>query len=144
MIDVDTLQYISLINKLLVTNRWCNDSFAMYRLGEEFGPAQNLHGATYTVDVEFQSTDIEDNVNWVIDIGLASDILKEVLSKYNFQNLDAIIPEENTTTEFMCRTIHGDLVSHLKSKADRCFFKGAIKVTLHESHKAWASFTDEV
>jgi hypothetical protein len=42
-------------------------------------------------------------VNWVLDIGEALDTLGKVLQKYNFQNLDEIFPEENTTTEFMCR-----------------------------------------
>lgn len=33
--------------------------------GEEFGPAQNMHGATYTVDVEFTSPEIAEKLNWV-------------------------------------------------------------------------------
>ena len=33
--------------------------------GEEFGPAQNLHGATYTVDVEFIKPDLVEKSNWV-------------------------------------------------------------------------------
>jgi hypothetical protein len=37
--------------------------------GEEFGPAQALHGATYTVDVDFCANELVDKCNWVIDIG---------------------------------------------------------------------------
>ena len=33
------------------------------------GPAQNIHGATYTVDVEFERENLEEKLNWVIDIG---------------------------------------------------------------------------
>ena len=33
--------------------------------GEEFGPAQNLHGATYTVDVEFMKPELVEKSNWV-------------------------------------------------------------------------------
>lgn len=62
-------------------------------------------------------------------------MLAEVLSKYNFKNLDEEIPSENTTTEFMCRKIHSDLVKKLNSK-----FKGGLRVKLFESHKAWASY----
>jgi len=104
--------------------------------GEEFGPAQNLHGATYTVDVDFATPSLVDKSNWVIDIGAASDMLAEVLKKYNFQNLDSLFPTENTTTEFMCRAIHNDLASRLKGKC----WTGGLRVKLHESHKAWAEF----
>lgn len=37
--------------------------------GEEFGPAQGLHGATYTVDVDFETEELVERLNWVIDIG---------------------------------------------------------------------------
>lgn len=94
--------------------------------GEEFGPAQNLHGATYTVDVDFYSDDLVERSNWVIDIGAASDILKSVLNKYNFQHLNELFPEENTTTEFMCRAIHGDLCHDLK----KVNFMGKMSVKL--------------
>ena len=100
--------------------------------GTEFGPAQGLHGATYTVDVEFLTNDIAERLKWVIDIGLASNLLTEVLSHYNFKNLDELIPCENTTTEFMCRKIHNDLVLLIRQRADSIPFKGSIKVTLHE------------
>ena len=43
-----------------------------------------------------------------------------------------------TTTEFMCRAIFDGVVERLKDRNDD--FKGWIKVSLWESHKAWASF----
>jgi 6-pyruvoyl-tetrahydropterin synthase len=104
--------------------------------GEEFGPAQNMHGATYTVDVDFSTPELAEKSNWVIDIGAASDILSEVLSEYNFKNLNEIYPNENTTTEFMCREIHRKLVNKLIKRN----FKGGLNVKLFESHKAWASY----
>eukprot|EP01041_Mallomonas_annulata_P004145 gene4145-8241_t len=105
--------------------------------GEEFGPAQNLHGATYTVDVDFTSNALQDKVNWVVDIGEASQMLSEVLQQYNFKHLNELFPDENTTTEFMCRVIHRDLESKLKHKC----FQGNMSVKLWESHKAWASYS---
>eukprot|EP00640_Fibrocapsa_japonica_P004717 CAMPEP_0113944402 /NCGR_PEP_ID=MMETSP1339-20121228/34401_1 /TAXON_ID=94617 /ORGANISM="Fibrocapsa japonica" /LENGTH=137 /DNA_ID=CAMNT_0000949605 /DNA_START=45 /DNA_END=455 /DNA_ORIENTATION=+ /assembly_acc=CAM_ASM_000762 len=100
--------------------------------GEEFGPAQKLHGATYTVDVEFMADVLESKCNWVIDIGLASEILGKVLAKYNFKNLDELFPDDNTTTEFMCKVIFDDMSAELANK-----FKGSLSVKLWESHKAW-------
>jgi len=109
--------------------------------GKEFGPAQAMHGATYTVDVDFAADELVKDVNWVIDIGEASDMVGEVLKQYNFKNLNDVFPEENTTTEFMCKTIHNDLKSRILAK--RCF-KGRVTVKLFESHKAWASFSSDV
>lgn len=108
--------------------------------GEAFGPAQNLHGATYTVDVELSTADLVEKVNWVIDIGDFSSMLSEVLNAYNFKNLNDIFPEENTTTEFMCRRIHQDIAAKLKCKS----LKAALSVKLHESHKAWASYSHSI
>ena len=56
------------------------------------------------------------DVNWVIDIGLFSEILSSVLKKYNFQHLNELFPDDNTTTEFMCKVIHNDLQSALEGK----------------------------
>jgi len=104
-----------------------------------FGPAGGLHGATYTCDVEFQSDDLDEKCNWVIDIGKASELLANVLAKYNYKNLDEIFGDVLTTTEFMCRKVHQDLCELLKKEG--VDFRGSICVKLWESHKAWASYS---
>ena len=115
--------------------------------GETFGPAQSLHGATYVVDIEFRRPALDpDNV--VVDIGKASEIVKAVLNELNFSNLDAVSEFEgkNTTTEFMARAVFekiraristGDLGKHAEGLS-------SLKVTLHESHIAWASYEGEL
>ncbi|KAL7529516.1 hypothetical protein ACHAWF_003010 [Thalassiosira exigua] len=110
-----------------------------------FGPAGGMHGATYTVDVEFASASLVPVCNWVIDIGVASEMLAEVLKEYNYKNLDEVFGEGvMTTTEFMCKTIFDGVVKMLQEKSEKDGdgqgFKGWIKVKLWESHKAWASF----
>lgn len=108
-----------------------------------FGPAGGMHGATYTCDVEFACDALHPELNWVMDIGQASDLLQRVLQKYNLKNLDEIFSgRELTTTEFMCRQIYQDLCQLLK---DECpDFAGDIYVKLWESYKAWASYTGTV
>eukprot|EP00871_Galdieria_phlegrea_P003976 jgi/Galph1/457/GphlegSOOS_G5193.1 len=108
--------------------------------GERFGPAQKLHGATYTVDCEFRSVTLEPKLNWVIDIGKATEIVKEVLSQYNYKNLDELeeFKHQNTTTEFLARVIHEQVLS----KAKELGFVGTLKVCLHESFRAWACYED--
>jgi 6-pyruvoyl-tetrahydropterin synthase len=108
--------------------------------GEQFGPAQNMHGATYTVDVDLFADDLVDKSNWVIDIGEFSSILSEVLNKYNFKNLNELFPNDNTTTEYMCKVIHNDLCHRLKGLN----FCGNCRVKLFESHKAWAAYSGNV
>lgn len=109
--------------------------------GEEFGPAQALHGASYTVDAEFRATMLAPRANWVLDMDAASSALARVLAPLNYKNLDqvAAFDGQNTTSEFMAREIQQRLAREVGA-----YFRGVIKVTLHESHRAWASYEDEV
>jgi len=111
--------------------------------GAIFGPAQRVHGATYIVDACFQRGELDAD-GLVVDIGLASETLKAVLAEFNFRNLDELAEfrGSNTTTEFMARTIFDRMA--LAINAGR-LGKGALglvrlKITLHESHVAWASY----
>jgi len=111
--------------------------------GEVFGPAQRLHGATFVVDVEFRRRDLDaDGI--VVDIGRAGDALKAVLAGLNFRNLDdePAFRGRNTTTEFLARVVFDGIVAAV-GRGD--LGPGAsglesLRVTLHESHVAWASF----
>ena len=70
--------------------------------GAVFGPAQRMHGATYVVDLELRRAALDaDGV--VVDIGLATEVLKTVLAELNFRNLDdePAFSGQNTTTEFL-------------------------------------------
>jgi 6-pyruvoyl-tetrahydropterin synthase len=113
--------------------------------GEVFGPAQRLHGATYVVDVEFRRRSLDaDGI--VIDIGRATEVLRHVLSELNYRNLDEIqeFAGRNTTTEFLAHVIFTRLVAAAR-RGDLGPGGGAvelIRVTLHESHVASASFED--
>ena len=108
--------------------------------GDVFGKAQNLHGATYLVDAEFRCSELDEN-NRVIDIGMASRILKEVISQLDYQNLDELeqFASQTTTVEFLARYIYNEVASQIGS-----FFRGGLKITLHESHVAWGSYESEV
>ena len=55
--------------------------------GSIFGPAQNLHGATYVVDVTFKRSTL-DRDGLVVDIGIASGKVKNLLDDLNYRNLD--------------------------------------------------------
>jgi 6-pyruvoyltetrahydropterin/6-carboxytetrahydropterin synthase len=115
--------------------------------GQVFGPAQRLHGATYVVDVEFKRPDLDaDGI--VADIGRAADALRRVLADLNYRNLDELpaFAGRNTTTEFLARVVFDGLVAAI-GRGDLGPGAGAIeqiRVTLHESHIASASFEGHV
>jgi 6-pyruvoyltetrahydropterin/6-carboxytetrahydropterin synthase len=115
--------------------------------GEVFGPAQRLHGATYVVDVEFRRPDLDaDGV--VVDIGRASAALHTVLAAVNYRNLDeeAAFTGRNTTTEFLAAFVFERIV-HAIGRGDLgADAQGieSLRVTLHESHVASASFEGRV
>jgi 6-pyruvoyltetrahydropterin/6-carboxytetrahydropterin synthase len=115
--------------------------------GAVFGPAQRLHGATYVVDVELSRVALDPD-GIVVDIGRAGDVLKAILAELNYRNLDEVpaLAGRNTTTEVLARVVFDGMAGAL-AKGD--LGSGAtgverIKVTLHESHVASASFEGAV
>ncbi|MET7947089.1 6-carboxytetrahydropterin synthase [Micromonospora sp. NPDC005324] len=111
--------------------------------GEVFGPAQRLHGATFVVDATFRRPDLDaDGI--VVDIGLATEQLRTVLSELTYRNLDdeAAFAGVNTTTEVLARTVADRLVErvHAGELGAGARDLAGITVTLHESHIAWASY----
>jgi 6-pyruvoyltetrahydropterin/6-carboxytetrahydropterin synthase len=115
--------------------------------GELFGPAQRLHGATYVVDVELKRPEL-DASGVVVDIGRACDTLRALLGEISFRNLDEVaeFAGKNTTTEFVARWIFGRMAQAARSGGLGPGSEGisSIKVTLHESHVAWASYEQEL
>jgi 6-pyruvoyltetrahydropterin/6-carboxytetrahydropterin synthase len=112
--------------------------------GEVFGPAQRLHGATFVVDLELRRPDLDaDGI--VADIGLVGELLRSVLAPLNYRNLDDL-PEfagRNTTTEVLAREICHRVRERIGGGALGAEAKTALaslKVTLRESHVAWASY----
>ncbi|WP_020526729.1 6-pyruvoyl trahydropterin synthase family protein [Flexithrix dorotheae] len=101
-----------------------------------FGPAQNMHGATYVVEASFKSPSLNEQ-NVVIDIGEATDILKDVLQEMAYQNLDELPQFRGilTTTEYLAQYIHGKIKSALREDL-------ILKVELFESHVASAAYEE--
>lgn len=112
-----------------------------------FGPAQGVHGATFTVDARFFADQLNSK-NVVVDIGAAMAALKAVLEPLNYRNLDTI-PEfegEFTTTEFLARHIFDGLAAKARAGelGDGSQNVTEIDVFLHESHFARAGYRAKV
>jgi 6-pyruvoyl-tetrahydropterin synthase len=111
--------------------------------GETFGPAQNLHGATYVVDATFRRAQIDaDGI--VVDIGRAAEELRAVLAELNYRNLDdePSLAGVNTTTEELARVIADRLAERVRTGAlgEAARELDGLAVTLHESHIASATY----
>ena len=105
---------------------------------EVFGPAQGMHGATFTVDAAFYTEEIDAH-GLVVDIGLATEVLADVLQPMRYQNLDEV-PEfagKFTTTEFLCQHIFQAMASRVR--AGQLADQGRVRkkrILLQESHTA--------
>ena len=116
--------------------------FVAHSLKDDFfGPAKNLHGVTYVVDLIVSSKElIEKNV--IIDIGIANKVLKNVIAQYNYKNLDDIDKFNNhiTTTEYMAKQFVDDICMELQNINYPINKLYSIKIELKENHIASASY----
>lgn len=116
--------------------------------GEIFGPAQKLHGATFIVDLELRRESLDAD-GLIADIGALTALLHQVLEPLNYRNLDEV-PEfsgKNTTTEFLAKTIYDRVRSRILEGAlgsDKGSGFHSLRVSLGESHVAWASYDGPV
>ena len=113
--------------------------------GEVFGPAQRLHGATYVVDAEFRRRDVGGD-GIVVDIGRASEALHAIVSALTYRNLDddPTFAGRNTTTEFLARVVFDRLADAVRrgDLGPGARAVESIRVTLHESHVASATYDE--
>ena len=102
-----------------------------------FGPAQNLHGATFVVELTLWRETLSSE-SIVIDIGEAAGVLSQALSDLNYRNLDehSDLAGTLTTTEAVARLIAERVATSL---ANRDLTK--LDVTLREHPDAWAGYT---
>jgi 6-pyruvoyltetrahydropterin/6-carboxytetrahydropterin synthase len=102
-----------------------------------FGPAQNLHGATYVVELTLWRETLSPE-SIVIDIGEAADVLSQALSDLNYRNLDEHpdLIGTLTTTEAVARLITERVASSLENRG-----LSKLDVTLREHPDAWAGYT---
>jgi 6-pyruvoyltetrahydropterin/6-carboxytetrahydropterin synthase len=112
--------------------------------GAVFGPAQQLHGATFVVEAELRR-DVLDADGIVCDIGAALQLLQTVLGELDYCNLDdlAEFRGRNTTTEFLAGEIHRRLARRVREGAlgpDAAAAIISLRLVLRETPAAWAAY----
>ena len=110
-------------------------------VGAVFGPAQQLHGATYVVEAEFRRESLDaDGI--VCDIGRALELLKMVVAEFDYRNLDEVADfrGRNSTTEFLAGEIHRRLARRIGEGALISQVITGLRVVLRENPVAWAAY----
>ncbi len=108
-----------------------------------FGPAQALHGATYVVDVALRSRTLNRH-GVVLDIGVASSALAQIVADLTYRNLDdhPAFRGVVSTTEVLARHVaEAMLVALNHADADLGHTLSEIEVRLREHPDAWAGYT---
>lgn len=108
-----------------------------------FGPAQRLHGATYTVEVEVRAAALGAH-HVVMDIGALRGIVRRTLDTIDYSNLDdhPAFPERTSTTERLAEhlaNLVADAIAELPEDA-RPIEPAVLCLRLRETPNAWASF----
>jgi 6-pyruvoyl-tetrahydropterin synthase len=108
--------------------------------GEEFGPAQRLHGATYVVEAGFRGPAL-DRSGVLVDIGRAADELRAVLADLDYRNLDEspAFAGRNSSTEAVAQVVGDALADRVRAGALGGGVE-AVVVTLRESDIAWVTY----
>ncbi len=104
--------------------------------GEVFGPAQQLHGATFTVSAELAREELNDT-GIIVDVAVLRRELRAVLAELDYHNLDdhPAFQAKRSTTELVARHIHRELGRRITVN------NGAtLTITLDESPIAWARY----
>ena len=104
---------------------------------EFFGPAQQLHGATLTVEATFTRPELDEH-SVVLDIGQATELLDDALAPLRYADLDSHPDFDGrlSTSEVIAQYIGDRLASKLESLPEI-----GISVTIHENPRARVSYT---
>jgi 6-pyruvoyltetrahydropterin/6-carboxytetrahydropterin synthase len=108
-----------------------------------FGPAQRLHGATYTVRVEVRSAELGSH-HVVMDIGALRSIVGRAVKAIDYSNLDdnPAFPDRTSTTERVARYLADAIAGAIRELPDdgRPVEPATLQVCLGESPTAWAAY----
>ena len=112
-----------------------------------FGPAQRLHGATYEVDVEVTADRLGPH-HVVMDIGALRNMLRAILERLDYSNLDdhPAFPNRTSTTERVAEHVAKQLAQDILVLPDdaKPVAPARLRVVLRESPVAYASFTRDL
>jgi 6-pyruvoyltetrahydropterin/6-carboxytetrahydropterin synthase len=108
-----------------------------------FGPAQQLHGATYAVEVEVRAPSLGVH-HVVMDIGALRAIVGQAVRAIDYSNLDdnPAFPERTSTTERVAEYLADGIAAEIRRLPEdgRPREPATLRVCLRESPTAWATY----
>lgn len=104
---------------------------------EFFGPAQQMHGATLSVEATFSRPELNE-YSVVLDIGHATQLLDQALEPLRYANLDEHPDFQGklSTTEAVAQYVGQKLAANLTELPEI-----GITITIHENPRARVSYT---
>lgn len=104
---------------------------------EFFGPAQQMHGATLSVEATFSRPELNE-YSVVLDIGHATQLLDQALEPLRYANLDEHPDFQGklSTTEAVAQYVGQRLAANLTELPEI-----GITITIHENPRARVSYT---
>jgi 6-pyruvoyl-tetrahydropterin synthase len=108
-----------------------------------FGPAQRMHGATYTIEVEVRATSLGPH-HVVMDIGALRMLVRRALDSLDFRNLDdhPAFPGRTSTSERVAEHVASLVAEQVDAlEADAAPASGSsLRVLVRESPVAWVAY----
>ncbi len=108
-----------------------------------FGPAQRLHGATYTVEVEVHSSALGRH-HVVMDLGALRAIVRRVLDGIDYSNLDdhPAFPGRTSTSERLAAYVADGIAAGIAELPEdaRPTEPARLQLRLLEAPNAWAGY----
>lgn len=112
-----------------------------------FGPAQRLHGATYTVEIEVTAARLGPH-HVVMDIGALRSMLRAALEAIDYSNLDdhPAFPDRTSTTERVAEHLANELAKEIAILPGdaRPVRPASLRVVLRESPVAFAAYSRDL
>lgn len=117
---------------MIIGKRFYFDS--SHHLENHKGKCKNLHGHTYTLDIEVQG-DIETHTRMVVDLHLLSTYVEEVTNNLDHHNLNDLMDEPTCEklVNWLSNYFNKNLPSHIK----------LYSLKLQEGRGGWAKWTSQ-
>ena len=87
-------------------------------------------------------------MNVVMDIGVLNSIVKNIVERFHYKNLDDLneFREVLTTIDYLCGYIHKLILEQLQLRQDEIGNSTLrnLKIKIEETSSAWASYENEI
>ncbi len=101
--------------RLHITQSFC----AAHQLRNYKGKCENLHGHNFDVEIVVQGTQLDPEIEYLIDFGVLKKMAREIIAPLDHSNLNTLASFEkhNPSSELLARHIYKELQARLSQTA---------------------------